>query len=213
MDRHRERSHDEVFRAVEADPGLETVGRLHAPSEEVAAARDRLLEALATHAAAHPESPQLTVAAARTATGLSPRLTDALLDDMEQIKLTDRGVGLPQEEIPAELEREAEALLENLRATGTEPPAAEPTPALRLLVKRGDAVELGGSLFAAREAAESVLERIKTICREEGEITLAGLRDSLATSRKFAQAWLEYSDAAGVTSRTGDVRVLTRRHR
>jgi len=204
---------DEVSRAVEADAGLETVGRIHAPTEGVAAARDRLLETLERHAAAHPESPQLTVAAARTATGLSTRLADALLDDMEQIKLTDRGVGLPQEEIPAELEHEAEALLENLRATGTEPPAAEPTPALRLLVKRGDAVELGGSLFAAREAAESVLERIKTICREEGEITLAGLRDSLATSRKFAQAWLEYSDAAGVTSRTGDVRVLTRRHR
>jgi selenocysteine-specific elongation factor len=84
---------------------------------------------------------------------------------------------------------------------------------LRLLVKRGEAVELGGPLFAAREAAESVLERIKTICREEGDITLAGLRDSLGTSRKFAQAWLEYSDAAGVTSRTGDVRVLTRRYR
>ena len=84
---------------------------------------------------------------------------------------------------------------------------------MRLLVKRGEAVELGGSLFAAHEAAESILERIKTICREEGEITLAELRDSLATSRKFAQAWLEYSDATGVTSRTGDVRVLTRRHR
>ncbi|MDQ5829006.1 MAG: SelB C-terminal domain-containing protein [Actinomycetota bacterium] len=35
----------------------------------------------------------------------------------------------------------------------------------------------------------------------------------MGTSRKYAQAWLEYSDAAGVTSRTGDVRVLTRRHR
>ena len=204
---------DEVSRAVEADAALETVGRLHAPTEEVTAARDRLLEALEHHATAHPESPQLTVAAARTATGLSTRLADALLNNMDQIRLTDSGVGLPQEEIPAELEREAEALLENLREAGTEPPAAEPTPALRLLVKRGEAVELGGSLFAAHEVAESMLERIKTICREEGEITLAELRDSLATSRKFAQAWLEYSDAAGVTSRTGDVRVLTRRHR
>jgi selenocysteine-specific elongation factor len=132
---------------------------------------------------------------------------------MGEIKVTDRGVGLPQEEVPAELEREAQALLEDLRAAGAEPPAAEPTPALRLLVKRDEAVELGGSLFAASEAAESVLERIKTICREEDEISLAGLRDSLGTSRRFAQAWLEYSDAAGVTSRTGDVRVLTRRHR
>ena len=72
------------------------------------------LRALERYAAAHPESPQLTVAAARTATGLSARLADALLDDMEQIKLTDRGVGLPQEEIPAELEHEAEALLEKV---------------------------------------------------------------------------------------------------
>jgi selenocysteine-specific elongation factor len=206
---------DEVFRAVEGDPGLETVGEIHAPAEEIAASRERLLEALERHATEHPESPELTVAEARTATGLSPRLADALLTEMEtgEIKVTESGVGLPQEEVPAELEREANELLEELRAAGAEPPTAEPTPALRLLVKRGDAVELGGSLFAAREATESVLERIKIICREEGEISLAGLRDSLGTSRKFAQVWLEYSDAASVTSRTGDVRVLTRRHR
>jgi selenocysteine-specific elongation factor len=205
----------EVSHAVEADAGVETVGEIHAPAGEVAAARDRLLEALERHAADHPETPELTVAEARTATGLSPRLADALLEDMgtETIRVTDKGVGLPHEEIPAEMEREAKALLEKLKAAGPEPPAAQPTPAMRLLVKRGDAMELGGSLFAAREAAESVLERIKTICRREGEISLAGLRDSLGTSRKFAQAWLEYSDAAGVTSRTGDVRVLTRRHR
>ncbi len=204
---------EEVLRAVEADPELEKVGNLYAPAEEIGAARSRLLEALRRYAAAHPESPRLTVAAARTATGLSVRLADALLESAEGIRSTEAGVGLPQEEIPPELEDEAEALLENLRASGTEPPASEPTPALRLLLKRGEAVELGGSLFAARGAAEAVLERIKTICREEGDITLAELRDSLSTSRKFAQAWLEYSDAAGVTSRTGDVRVLTRRHR
>jgi selenocysteine-specific elongation factor len=58
-----------------------------------------------------------------------------------------------------------------------------------------------------------VLERIKTLCRGEGEISLGRLRDDLGTSRKYAQAWLEYSDAVGVTSRTGDVRVLTRRYR
>jgi selenocysteine-specific elongation factor len=204
---------EKVARAVEADADLETVGAFYAPVEEVAAARDKLLQSLERHAAAHPESPRLSVAAARTATGLSTRFADALLEHTEGISLTDDGVGLPQKEIPAELEREAEALLENLRAAGVEPPTAEPTQALRLLVKRGDTVELGGSLFASREAADAVLQRIKTVCREEGEITLAGLRDSLATSRKFAQAWLEYSDAAGVTSRTGDVRVLTRRHR
>jgi selenocysteine-specific elongation factor len=132
---------------------------------------------------------------------------------METLRVTDTGVSLPNMGVSPELEREADQLLEALRAAGSQPPSAERTPATRLLVKRGDAVELGTSLFAAREAADSVLERIKTICREEGEISLAGLRDSLGTSRKYAQAWLEYSDARGVTSRTGDVRVLTRRHR
>ena len=205
----------EVSRAVQTDAGLETIRGIHTPVEEVAVARDRLLEALERRAAEHPETPELTVAAARTVTGLSTRLADALLTDMEKeaVRVTDNGVSLPHEGVPTELEFGAEELLEELRATGIEPPAAEPTPALRLLLKRGDAVELGGSLFAAREAAEAVLDRIKTICKEQGEISLAGLRDSLGTSRKYAQAWLEYSDAAGVTSRTGDVRVLTRRHR
>ena len=209
-------SADEVSRAVETSTGVETIGEIHAAASDIAAARERLLEALERRAAERPESPELTIAEARTAIDLSTPLSDALLAEMEieTVTVSDTGVSLTNaNRLPPELEREAEQLLEALQAAGPQPPTAEPTPAMRLLLKRGDAVELGTSLFAAREAAESVLERIKTICREDGEITLAGLRDSLATSRKFAQAWLEYSDAAGVTSRTGDVRVLTRRHR
>src|SRR5918994_105370 len=209
-------STDEVSRAVETSAGVETVGEIHAAAGEVAAARERFLEALERRAAERPESPELSIAEARTATGLSLPLADALLGEIESeaVTLTDKGVSLKNaNRVPPELEREAEQLLEDLRAAGPQPPTAESTPAMRLLLKRKDAVELGNSLFAAREAAESVLDLIKTICRERGEISLAGLRDSLGTSRKYAQAWLEYSDACGVTSRTGDVRVLTRRHR
>src|SRR5215210_1182832 len=209
-------SSDEVSRAVETNAAVETVGEIHAAADEVAAARERLLISLERRATEHPESPELTVAEARTATGLSIPLADALLAEatFTAIRVTDTGVSLPRADaVPPELEREAGQLREDLQGAGTEPPAAESTPAMRLLVKRGDAVDLGGSLYASREAAEAVLERIKSICSERGEISLAGLRDSLRTSRKYAQAWLEYSDTAGVTSRTGDVRVLTRRHR
>jgi selenocysteine-specific elongation factor len=209
-------SANEVFRAVETSAGVVTMGEIYATTGEIAAARERLLESLKRRAADRPESPELTVAEARAATGLSPSLADALLAEMESeaVTLTDKGVSLKNaNRVPPELEREAEQLLEDLRAAGPQPPTAELTPAMRLLLKREDAVELGNSLFATREAAESVLERIKAICRGRGEISLAGLRDSLGTSRKYAQAWLEYSDACGVTSRTGDVRVLTRRHR
>jgi selenocysteine-specific elongation factor len=208
---------EEISRAVETSPEVETLGEdLQAPVAEVAAARNRLLEALKRRAVERPESPELSVAEARTATGLSARLANALLANLEiaEVKTSETGIGLAGVGgIPPELEQDAQALLDELRAAGAQPPALEPTPALRLLLKRGEAVDLGGSLFAASEAADEVLTRIKAVCLQEGKISLAGLRDCLGTTRKYAQAWLEYSDAAGVTSRTGDVRILTRRHR
>lgn len=207
---------EEILVAAERVPQVTRIGGLYALATEVGAAKARLLEALKKRAEDRPEDPELSVAEARVATGLAPELADALLGTMTsgEVRVTDAGVGLPDaEEVPPELAREAEDLLEGLRRAGAEPPAMEPAPALRLLLKRGDAVELGGKLFASKEAAEGVLEEIKVVCREEGEISLAGLRDRLGTSRKYAQAWLEYSDEQGVTSRTGEVRVLTRRYR
>ncbi len=53
--------------------------------------------------------------------------------------------------------------------------------------------------------------RARVIAMEE--ITLAGLRDELGTSRKYAQALLERFDGEGLTARRGDVRVLRRRPR
>jgi selenocysteine-specific elongation factor len=208
---------EEIPAALQSVPEVTRIGELYALTTEVEAAKERLLKALDLRAKERPESPELSVAEARVATGLAASLADALLGAMSdggEIRVTDAGVGLPDaEEVPPELEAEAEGLLEGLRRAGAEPPTMEPTPALRLLLKRGEVMELGEKLFASREAAEEVLGEIKEACREEGEISLAGLRDRLRTSRKYAQAWLEYSDTAGVTSRTGDVRVLTRRYR
>src|SRR5215210_7953984 len=118
-------SGDEVSRAVETSVGVETVGEIHAAAGEIAAARERLLRALERRAAERPESPELTVAEARTATELSPSLADALLAEMEseEVTLTDKGVSLKSaNRVPPELERQAEKLLEDLRAAGPQPP-------------------------------------------------------------------------------------------
>ncbi len=198
-------------------PEVRLVGEFYALDEEIETGKERLLVALRRRAEESPESPHLSVAAARVATGLSEGLADALLHELSaegEVRVADEGVALPDaDEVPPELEEAASVWLEDLRRAGTEPPAAETTPALRLLLKRGQAVAVGEGMFAAKEAADGVLEEIKAVCREEGEISLSGLRDRMGTSRKFSQAWLEYADAAGVTSRTGDVRILTRRHR
>ena len=39
----------------------------------------------------------------------------------------------------------------------------EATPAVRLLLKRGEVVRLTGGLFASKEAEETVLEEVKTV--------------------------------------------------
>ena len=207
---------DEIANTLEDLPEIARIGESYALSGEIEAARARLLEALEKRASGRPENPELTMAEARTATALAPELADALVSQLSgsEIRISDAGVGLPQaDEVPPELEAASQKLLESLREAGVEPPTVEPGPPVKLLVKRGEAVALGPGLFGAREVAEGVLEEIKSVCREQGDISLAGLRDRMKTSRKYAQAWLEYSDAAGVTSRTGDVRILTRRHR
>ncbi|MDQ3377591.1 MAG: SelB C-terminal domain-containing protein, partial [Actinomycetota bacterium] len=206
----------EVRKVAERLPEVAKVGDLYATIEAVQTARDRLLAALRSRADDRPEAPEVSVAEARSAMGLQTPLADVLLDEMAgaEVRVTETGVVMPDAgEVPAELEREARILLEKLETSGVEPPATETSPAVRLLLKRGDTVDLGGGLFASVKTADEVLEGIKTVCRNEGEISLSGLRDRLGTSRRFAQAWLEFSDASGVTSRTGDVRVLTRRHR
>ena len=207
---------DEIERVLEKLPAVGRIGGRYVLAGEIEGARVRLLEALEKRASERPESPELTIAEARTAAGISPVLADALISQLSEtgLRTSDSGLSLPRAgEVPPELEEAAEKLLESLRAAGMEPPATVPGPPTKLLVKRGQLVELGKNLFGTSEVAEGVLEEVKSICREQGEISLAGFRDRMQTSRKYAQAWLEYADAAGVTSRTGDVRVLTRRYR
>lgn len=63
---------------------------------------------------------------------------------------------------------------------------------------------IGEGLVLTSETAE----RIRNLVRELGEITVGSVRDAMGTSRKYALAALEFLDAAGVTRRVGDKRVL-----
>ena len=193
------------------------LGGIYAPAGEVEAARGRLLGALSRRAEQRPESPELTVAEARNATGLGARLADAVIRTAEEageLGVDGSGVSLPDADgVPEELESEAQGLAAALREAGAEPPDAEVGPAARLLLKRGETVQLSGKMIADAGKASEILDDIKSVCLSEGEISLAGLRDRIGTSRKYAQAWLEYADSTGLTRRVGDMRVLTRRHR
>jgi selenocysteine-specific elongation factor len=62
------------------------------------------------------------------------------------------------------------------------------------------------------DAVAEVEQTVREIVARDGAVTLAGLRDALGTSRKYAQALLEHLDAKRVTRRLpDDSRVLSRR--
>jgi selenocysteine-specific elongation factor len=114
---------------------------------------------------------------------------------------------------PAPLSSSALALEERLRAAGHEPPnAADLDPDdLAALREAGLAVRVGRAMYAHPEALAQVRARVEALIAADGAITLAGLRDELQTSRKFAQALLEHLDAERVTKRLpDDSRVLRR---
>ncbi len=75
----------------------------------------------------------------------------------------------------------------------------------------GRAVRVKPGLYYAAGELQRVRARIVELAGERGWITLPELRDSLGTSRKYAQAVLEHLDACGVTARHGDRHVLRRR--
>ncbi|MEA2437815.1 MAG: selenocysteine-specific elongation factor, partial [Thermoleophilaceae bacterium] len=94
-------------------------------------------------------------------------------------------------------------------AAGIDPRAAG--RAWTALERAGEAVRVGRSLHFHPEPLGVLEAQVVAICERDGEATIAGLRDELGTSRKYAQALLEHLDHTKVTLRRGDAHVLRRR--
>jgi selenocysteine-specific elongation factor len=88
---------------------------------------------------------------------------------------------------------------------------AQAREAFRALESEGSVVRVSRNLHFAAAALASLVERIVAACERDGVATIAGVRDELGTSRKYAQALLEHLDATRVTVRRGDEHVLRRR--
>jgi selenocysteine-specific elongation factor len=77
----------------------------------------------------------------------------------------------------------------------------------RLAVEDG-VVRVKPGLYYHQSGLEEARAQVLDICRRDGAVTIAGLRDTLGTSRKFAQALLEHFDSTRLTRRRGDEHVL-----
>jgi len=65
-------------------------------------------------------------------------------------------------------------------------------------------VRLSGDVLLTPKALHDFADSTRQALAEEGKITIKTLRDRLQTSRKYAQAVLEYFDSLGLTRRDGD---------
>jgi len=94
-------------------------------------------------------------------------------------------------------------------------PFAPPSPAefgidaetLGALVDMGEVIKVADGVVYSAQAFERLEREVLGILDREGRITLAGFRDHFGTSRKYAQATLEYLDQRRITRRVGDERV------
>ena len=79
---------------------------------------------------------------------------------------------------------------------------------LSLLDEQGRVVKVSETVVFSATAYRQMVDKISSHIRDEGEITVADVRDLLGTSRKYALALMDHMDHQRITRRVGDARVL-----
>ncbi len=107
------------------------------------------------------------------------------------------------------------ALADRYLAALADAPYAPPSPVefgldpatLGALEDLGEVVRVGEGVVFAPAAFQDLVRDTLALIDRDGTLTLAGFRDHFRTSRKYAQAALEYLDQLKYTRRIGDDRV------
>jgi selenocysteine-specific elongation factor len=81
--------------------------------------------------------------------------------------------------------------------------------AFETLLASGALVRIDDAVYRGEQIAE-IRARLEAALRKDKQITVSAFRELAGTSRKFAVPLIEWFDAAGITMRAGDVRVLRR---
>ena len=85
---------------------------------------------------------------------------------------------------------------------------AEAKQVLESLITSGDLILLTPQICLYRNVYDTILQATQTHFESNDSLTLAQLRDLLQTSRKYAQAIIEYFDKIHITKKDGDIHYL-----
>jgi hypothetical protein len=185
------------------------------------------LNRLQVHCAANPRSPGVplgewpgwmprSMPAERRAVFADWLITEGLVQ-------TARGFVSPAKAhatLPAEDQRRMSEISSAFRQAACKPPdvsellpkdarlARRTMELIELAAARGELVRIADGILLHAEAWDALRQRVVDAIRSRGPITVADLRTLLDTTRKYAVPIAEALDAAGVTRRVGDQRVL-----
>lgn len=209
---------------VAADNLVVLDGALPSPSALVLsrAAMARLTrdttDLLAAHHIVHPLKPGLSREELKSRLKLPPKVFNAFVaravaagniaESGAFVKLTTHEVKLT----PAQ-QASADSLFATFRRDPHNTPSAKDSAAitgedvLAVLIDRGDLIQVSPDVLFLRETYDSLVAAVKKHLAANHSLTVAQFRDLFNTSRKYALAFLEHLDAAGVTIRKGDERV------
>lgn len=144
------------------------------------------------------------------------RAADALLQSLAaEFSIADLGslIALPDHQIALsqDQQRRAGAYLAALAAEPVSPPAPDAfgvdPDLLAAMAELGQVVRIADGVVYGVDELAQIERQVREIIDERESITLAEFRDVFGTSRKYAQAVLEYFDQQRVTRRVGDARV------
>jgi selenocysteine-specific elongation factor len=79
---------------------------------------------------------------------------------------------------------------------------------INALIELNELVAVSQDVVFRKKDYDALVETIRAIIQKNDKITLAEVRDTLGTTRKYAQALLEHLDSTGITIRDGDFRRL-----
>ena len=152
----------------------------------------------------------------RSRTGLTARIFDGLVETLagEDVLSVDGDVlALPNFEIrlTGEQQERVDRFLAALDQQQFSPPSPDEfgidRELLAVLAARGEIVVVDGNIAFSAAAFSRMRNDTLAAIDRDGSVTLASFRDQFGTSRKYAQAVLEYFDDRRITRRSGDERV------
>jgi selenocysteine-specific elongation factor len=176
--------------------------------------RDRAVAAFTDYHKKYPARPGMPRAELRTRLKLGDFTAMAVENFVKQGVLVEESghLRLPGHRVqltPAQ-QSKIDVFIKSLVASPYSPPSELiPEPdLLNMLIAQGRVVKVSDNVVFAAPVYREMVAKITGRIRDRGRITLGEVRDMFGTSRKYAQALLEYLDGEKVTRRVGDDRVL-----